>query len=474
MKKFRRSGLGKKIANNVFQMYSRKWEIFQIERNKPAQSFWRKVIEEYTAGDYTERMVNEPCHSNFLFQRTGGSFVKTFRSPNKIVTGEGSIQNLLHLINEYHASKVFIFADPILIQLGVLSPIEQTLEENKIQIECYTEIQPEPQVSIGDGAVKALRNSGADLVIGIGGGSCLDIAKAASVLAKNEGTIADFLNLSGTKILSERGLPKIMIPTTSGTGAEMTDIAVFSLEETKDVITHDYLLADAVIIDPELTYSLPPRVTAASGIDALTHAIESFLSINATVITDTLALEAIEKIASSIGTAVWQGANREARSSMSWGSMLAGLSFFNAGVAGVHALAYPLGGLFKVSHGESNAVLLPYVLDYILPSCLHKMTILASSLGIERNGKSDREFAQSAVLEIRNLMEDVGLPHTLQEYGITEEDIEKLAAGGIKQTRLLARSPRAFQLKDVKQVYHAALYGTLKAEGVMKHVPYNN
>ncbi|MGG4489239.1 iron-containing alcohol dehydrogenase [Metabacillus idriensis] len=400
--------------------------------------------------------------------------MKTFRSPKKIVTGEGSVQNLLHLIKEYQAAKIFLFADPILIKLGVLSSIEQTLDENRIQVERYTDIHPEPQVSIGDGAVNALRKSGADLVIGIGGGSCLDIAKAAAVLAKNEGSVEDYLNLSGSKKLTEQGLPKIMIPTTSGTGAEMTDIAVFSLEETKDVITHDYLLADAVIIDPELTYSLPPRVTAASGIDALTHAIESYLSINATVLTDTLALEAVEKIASSIRTAVWQGGDREARRSMSWGSMLAGLSFFNAGVAGVHALAYPLGGLFKISHGESNAVLLPYVLDYIWPSCLHKMTILASALGIQRNGNSDREIAQSVVLEIRNLMEDVGLPNNLQAYGITEDDLEKLAAGGIKQTRLLARSPKSFQLQDVKQVYYAALHGALKAEGVLNHVPYND
>lgn len=166
-----------------------------------------------------------------------------------------------------------------------------------------------------------------------------------------EGSIDQFVNLTGEKEIVHPDIPKMLIPITVGTGVEVTDIAVFSLEDTKDVITHEYLLADYAIVNPMLTISLPPKVTAASGIDALTHAIESYTSIHATPITEKLSLKTIKLIVNHIRTAVWNGENIEAREKMALGSLLAGLSFYNAGVAGVHALAYPLGGLFKISHG---------------------------------------------------------------------------------------------------------------------------
>lgn len=384
-----------------------------------------------------------------------------FISPKKIVSGEGAIHQIIESIEGFAARKIFVFADPILKQVGVTERIEVLLNEAGVQFTIYTEIQPEPPLQVGNDAVQSIREFEADLVIGIGGGSCLDIAKAGAVLAKNEGDIADYLNLSGKKKLENRGLPKILIPTTAGTGAEITDIAVFSLENTKDVITHEYLLADIAIIDPELTYSLPPRITAASGIDALTHAIEAFLSINATPLTDTLALEAIRKLSGNIRTAVWNGQDKEARREMAWGSMIAGLSFYNAGVAGVHALAYPLGGLFKIPHGEANAVLLPYVLDYIWPSCLKKMLVLADALAVTKAGKSDREVALEVVQAVRDLVKDVGLPLTIADYGIEEKDLDLLSENGMKQTRLLARSPKPYTIETTKQVFLNALRGEL-------------
>ena len=384
-----------------------------------------------------------------------------FVSPKKIVTGEGSLQNLANIIKDYEANKVFIFADPILVKVGVTAKLEQLMNDAELAFEIFTGIQPEPPLTIGNAAVQAIRDFGADIVVGIGGGSCIDIAKASAVLACNEGSIEDYLNLTGTKKFANKGLPKILIPTTAGTGAEITDIAVFSLEDTKDVITHEYLLADVAVIDPELTYSLPPRVTAASGIDALTHAVEAFLSINATPLTDTLALEAIRKLSGNVRTAVWNGKDREARKEMAWGSMIAGLSFYNAGVAGVHALAYPLGGLFKIPHGEANAVLLPYVINYIWASCLPKMVILAEAIGVPTEGKSDRTIALEVVQAIRDLVEDVGLPLTLEEYGISDGDLDLLAVNAMKQTRLLVRSPKPFSLHTTKSVFEAAFKGKI-------------
>ncbi|WP_240374113.1 iron-containing alcohol dehydrogenase [Bacillus piscicola] len=385
-----------------------------------------------------------------------------FISPVKIVSGEGSIQEIPALVQSFEAKRVMVFADKGVIDAGIVTKLEDQLKKANLEYRIYSDLIPEPPLAIGNKALQALKEYGADLVIGIGGGSSLDISKAVAVLHDNEGSVEDFLNLSGTKPLQEKGLPKILIPTTSGTGAEVTDISVFSLEDTKDVITHEYLLADAAVVDPELTYTLPPRITASTGVDALTHAVESFVSVNATPLTDALALEAIKRISSSIRTAVWNGADREARSDMSWGSTLAGLSFYNAGVAGVHALAYPLGGLFKIAHGESNAVLLPYIFDYIWPACLPKMARMAEALGVKTAHLNQREAALAAVKELKHIVDDVGIPSTLGAFGIEEKDIETLAANGIKQTRLLARSPKPFTLDDIRDRYRAAYQGELR------------
>ncbi|MFT9488024.1 MAG: iron-containing alcohol dehydrogenase [Tepidibacillus sp.] len=384
-----------------------------------------------------------------------------FVSPLTIISGAGSLAKLPEQINRFNAKKVMIFADPGVIQVGIVKKVEDVLVGTGITYDLYSEIIPEPPVHIADQAVSALKNSDADMVIGIGGGSSLDITKAVAVLSKHEGTVADYLNLTGTKKLSNKGLPKILIPTTSGTGSEVTDIAVFSLESSKDVITNNYLLADVAIVDPELTYTLPPRITAATGVDALTHAVEALISVNASPLTDALALDAIRRISQNIRTGVWHGSNVKARNELSWGSLIAGLSFYNAGVSGVHALAYPLGGLFKLSHGDSNAVLLPYVFDFVWPSCIEKMVLMADALGVNRAGLSNREAAIAAVKALYDIVKDVGIPTNLQEFDIKEEYIEKLSQDALKQKRLLARSPKPFTIDDIRKVYTAAYNGKL-------------
>jgi alcohol dehydrogenase class IV len=382
-------------------------------------------------------------------------------SPKKIFHGEGSLSKLADILKEINIQSVFLLTDPILNDLGVIQPVLQILDEQKIDVHLVTNVVPEPPLEVGNQVVDAIRKSKPDLVIGIGGGSALDLAKAAAVLAENEGYVEDYLNLSGGKKLTNKGLPKVLIPTTSGTGAEVTDIAVFSLADTKDVITHEYLLADYAIVDSTLTYTLPPRVTAASGIDAFTHALEAFTSIHATPLTDTLALEAMRRIVGNIRNAVWNGQNKAAREQMAYGSLMAGLSFFNAGVAGVHALAYPLGGLFKIPHGESNAVLLPYVYDHIWPACLDKMVRVAEIFNLPTFGKSDREVVVQVVKSLLDLVHDVGLPTTLGAYNIQRDDIFRLTENGIKQKRLLNRSPKQLNFASVEQIYLNAYEGVL-------------
>ncbi|GLI85057.1 iron-containing alcohol dehydrogenase [Rossellomorea marisflavi] len=374
-------------------------------------------------------------------------------------TGWGSLENLLPEVRKAEAKRILIVTDPQLVEIGLTRNVTVPLEEEGFDITLYTEVVPEPPLSVGEQLVAFTREGGFDLVIGMGGGSALDLAKMTAVLSQQEGRVEDYLNLSGTKEIQVKGLPKILIPTTAGTGSEVTNIAVLSLDSTKDVVTHDNLLADVTIIDPKLTLTVPPKVTAATGIDALTHAVEAYVSINASPSTDALALHAIKLIAGSIRTAVRDGSDRQARIDMSYGSYIAGLAFFNAGVAGVHALAYPLGGQFHISHGESNAVLLPYVMGYIRKSCEGRMADVLEAIEGRSNDLSKEEASRKCVEELVRIVRDVGIPQRLSQFDIPESALEELTKDGVKQKRLLARSPMVLEEADIHRIYQAAYDG---------------
>ncbi|WP_025116209.1 iron-containing alcohol dehydrogenase [Lysinibacillus fusiformis] len=377
-------------------------------------------------------------------------------------TGWGCLNQLLPEVERFKATNILIVTDPFLKELGLADKVQQPLLLKGYATTIYTDIAPEPPLAIGEKLVNFTRKHQFDLVIGLGGGSALDLAKLAAVLAVHDGKVADYLNLTGTKALEQKGLPKILIPTTSGTGSEVTNISVLSLETTKDVVTHDYLLADSAIVDPELTISLPPKVTAATGVDALTHAIEAYVSVNANEVTDALALQAIRLISGSIRTAVLEGENKQARSDMSYGSYLAGLAFFNAGVAGVHALAYPLGGQFHIAHGDSNAVLLPYVMGYIRQSCEKRMKDILDAMGLASAYLSQEEASYKCVDALQQLVQDVNIPSTLKGFNIPEEALEQLTDDATKQTRILARSPMPLEREDIYAIYRAAFDGEVR------------
>ncbi|MFJ7889113.1 iron-containing alcohol dehydrogenase [Lysinibacillus xylanilyticus] len=377
-------------------------------------------------------------------------------------TGWGCLNQLLLEVEKFKANNILIITDPFLKELGLTDSIEKPLLDNGYSTTIYTDIAPEPPLAIGEKLVEFTRQNHFDLVIGLDGGSALDLTKLAAVLATHDGKVADYLNLTGTKSLENKGLPKILIPTTSGTGSEVTNISVLSLETTKDVVTHDYLLADVAIVDPALTISLPPKVTAATGVDALTHAIEAYVSVNANEVTDALALQAIKLISGSIRTAVHDGQNKQARSDMSYGSYLAGLAFFNAGVAGVHALAYPLGGQFHIAHGDSNAVLLPYVMGYIRQSCEKRMKDILDAMGISSAYLSQEEASYNCVDALKQLVQDVNIPSTLKGFNIPELALEQLTDDATKQTRILARSPMPLKREDIYTIYRAAFDGEVR------------
>lgn len=390
------------------------------------------------------------------------SFKITFAPIN--YTGWGALDHLVEEVQRFDAKNILVVTDPFLKELGLAEKVVKPLRKLGVRTDIYTEVVPEPPLEVGEKLVRYTRDHEFDLVIGLGGGSALDLAKLAGVLATHDGNVADYLNLSGKRVITHKGLPKILIPTTSGTGSEVTNIAVLSLETTKDVVTNDFLLPDAAIVDPELTISLPAKVTASTGIDALTHAIEAYVSVNANPVTDGLALQAIRLISGSIRTAVNDGSNKEARSNMSYGSFLAGLAFFNAGAAGVHALAYPLGGQFHIAHGDSNAVLLPYVMGYIRSSCENRMKNIYEAMGFDLTNEQNEIDSLKCVEELKRLVADVNIPLSLQGFGITEKALRSLTEDAIKQQRLLARSPMTLDQKDIYAIYTNAFDGIIRGK----------
>lgn len=376
-------------------------------------------------------------------------------------TGWGSLSHLLDEVKRFNAKKILVITDPFLLNIGITNKVTFPLSEADYETEIYSEVVPEPPLAVGEKLVAYTRENQFDMVIGVGGGSALDLAKLAGVLATHDGKVEEYLNLTGTKKITKKGIPTILIPTTSGTGSEVTNISVLSLQTTKDVVTHDYLVADVAIVDPALTISLPPKVTAATGVDALTHAVEAYISKNASPVSDALALQAIRLISNSIRTAVSNGEDKQSRTDMSYGSYLAGLAFFNAGVAGVHALAYPLGGQFHIAHGDSNAVLLPYVMGYIRQSCEKRMKDIYDAMGFSSVNLSQEEASYRCVAELKRLVEDVNIPSTLQGFNIVEDALESLTTDAVEQKRILARSPMPLLYDDIFAIYKAAFDGEI-------------
>ena len=301
-----------------------------------------------------------------------------------------------------------------------------------------------------------IRAENPELIIGFGGGSPIDIAKCAAIMATNEGPIGKYF---GIDLIPRPGLPTIIVPTTAGTGSEVTPIAILSDEgeKLKKGIVSAYLFPSVALLDPELTIGLPPHITAATGMDALIHAIEAYTSVNATDMTDLLAFQAMELLYHNIRTAYANGSNLEARSRMLEGSLLAGMAFANAGVAAVHAFAYPIGAEFHIPHGVANTLMLPHVMRFNLLGNVSKFADMAEAFGFSTEGLDDLGGAEIAVQAIERLAEDLQVPKHLAQFGIKETDIAGLAEGVMKVTRLLGNNPRVVTLDDAKDIYKAAL-----------------
>jgi alcohol dehydrogenase len=368
------------------------------------------------------------------------------------------ILNLPQVIRQYGGSKPLVVLDPGLQNGGLDTKITGPLDESGLTSTIYSEIDPEPGLKLADQGTEIARSNGCDCVVGVGGGSAMDVAKAIAILLTNGGKAVDYLGLGKIK---KAGVPKIMVPTSAGTGAEVTFTAVFINEETgsKGGMNGDPLYPDAAILDPGLTVSLPPHVTAFTGIDALTHALEAYTSIQAHPVSEMYSLEAIDLICTHIRSAFADGRNLEARSNMLLGSLMGGKALAMAGVGLVHAMAYPLGGMFGIAHGLANAVLLPYVTEYNLIGNLKKHAALAHFFGFDVADMPLRDAAELTVEGLFQLNHDLKIPADLAELNIDRERIPEMADIALTVARPVENNPRRPTRKDIMGIYEYAMQG---------------
>jgi len=379
----------------------------------------------------------------------------SIKTPGEILFGPGASKQLPDRVKTFGASGVVVVTDPGLVKAGVVGQITDLLRAEAIPFEIFDRVRPDPDIASVDFCLELINSSRANLIVGLGGGSALDVAKMAAALKLNGGKVADYV---GVDKLPRKGLPTILLPTTSGTGSEVSPIAVLTerkKENMKMGVVSPYFLADIAIVDPVLTFSCPASVTAASGMDTLTHAIEEYTNKFASPIIDTLALEAISLVLIHLKRCIDQPENLEARQAMSLASLYGGLGLGPVNTAAVHALAYPLGGLFDIPHGLANSILLPYVLEFNRPACLDRLDRIAVLMGIQvEAAKEDR--VTSLIETIKTLSRQVGIPAQLREIKIPEEAIPRMAESAMTVQRLLKNNPRDVSVEDAEQIYRSA------------------
>jgi len=375
--------------------------------------------------------------------------------PGKIRFGVGALDTLGDEATKLAAKRALIITDPGVYQAGLIDPVKEQLSKAKLSVDIFAEAEPEPTFPRLNAAAEQLRKKGYDLLLGVGGGSSMDTAKGLSVLLAHGGKGQDY---GGIDKVPGPGVPIFTLPTTAGTGSEVTNIAIFGDVEKgyKLGIVSPYLLARLALVDPTLTYRCPPKVTAASGIDALIHAIECYTGNKANTFSDALALEAMRLIVGNLRTAVKNGSDKEARNHMSEGALLAGMAFGNSGVAAVHALAYPLGSRFHVPHGVANGLLLPYVMECNLSANLPKYATVAQMLGVETEGLSLQKAAEKGVEAAKALATDIGIPLHLRDLGVPKKALEEMAVATMDVTRLLGNNPKKLTLDDVRRIWQNA------------------
>ena len=381
--------------------------------------------------------------------------MKTFNFglPQNIIFGKESIHQLGDILKKLGTKGVFIISGPHLNQMGVVKKVENLCVEAGVKVASFTKTEANPSVETVEDATNAYKESGADCLIALGGGSPMDVAKAVGVLATYGGTITEYEG--GGKVPGEI-VPLIAIPTTAGTGSEVTAFSVITdlRRNYKLTVFSNYLLPAYAILDPDFITSLPASVAAATGVDAMVHAIEAYLSKASNPFTDSMAEKALELLGGNIRKFVADRTNVAAAEAMLLGSTFAGVAFNFARLGNVHAMAHPVGGFFHVAHGVANAILLPVCLEYNALADDGKYQKIYEL--VARKGADETFTPMDLVLEIRRLIHDLGIPQTLSQVGVTEDKIPEMAGDAMKSGNILV-NPRATTLEDIRMLYKKAM-----------------
>jgi alcohol dehydrogenase class IV len=393
----------------------------------------------------------------------------TFRSAGNLVFGRHAVRELAEVLDRIGSKRVFVVADKVLARVGI---VDQVKEAAGRAVEVFDGGEPEPSLGMVRNCIAAAKEFRPEVIVGLGGGSNMDAAKLAAVVLGHGGDVLDYV---GENKVPGPVMPLVCLPTTAGTGSEVSAAAVFTNTDIqlKVSVLSYYIRPAAAIVDPLLTVSCPPKVTADSGIDALTHAIEGYTAVdNATYplppgeksvyqgknpFADMCAEKAITLVGKYLRRAVRDGNDLEARDGMTLAGTLGGLAFSNAGVALVHAMEYPVGAAVHCSHGQGNGLLLPYVMRYNMPARQEEYGYIAELIGDDTTGEFEAGAAEAAIAAVENLRKDIGIPNRLREIGVKEEMIPGFAEKSFSFKRLMRVNPRYPTQAEIEQVFRAAL-----------------
>jgi len=386
--------------------------------------------------------------------------VREFRVPSLILTGSGASQQVGEQCSKRGLQKGLIVTDKTIRSSGIVPQIEQALSQSGIAYSIYDGVATEPVIEFVEEGLEMYREEGCDFVLAVGGGSSIDTAKAIAVMTTNEGSISDYKGIGN---IVEKGAPLVAVPTTAGTGSEVTVYTIITdaATDVKMLIGSPFVMPDMAIVDPLLTVSSPPGVTAATGIDALVHAIEAYVSVKAQPMSDIFALSAIELISGNLRQAWANGEDMDAREKTMLGALEAGIAFSNSSVALVHGMSRPIGAYFHLAHGVSNAVLLVAVMEFSLPGNAQRYADIAQALGENTDGLTDLQAAELAVRTVRKLVSDVNIP-PLRELIEDEEEFYRLApqmAEDAIDSGSPGNNPRQATKEQIIELYKLAYSG---------------
>jgi alcohol dehydrogenase len=379
----------------------------------------------------------------------------SFNTSRSIINEPGALKRLGEICRSQNITRPLVITDAGIVNCGLLQQLENAMAQAQLPFSCYTEVVADPPEAIVEAALAQALLEKADGVIGFGGGSSMDTAKLVALMAHSGETLA---SIYGVDQASGQRLPLILIPTTAGTGSEVTAVAIVTTgKTTKAGVVAPQLLPDVALLDAELTLGLPPPITAATGIDAMVHAIEAYTSVHKkNPYSDMLAREALCLMATNIRTATHDGQKLQARQAMLFGACLAGQAFANAPVAAVHALAYPLGGHYHIPHGLSNSLVLPHVLRFNAGSAAALYAQLARLIVPQCTTGNDAEATEQLIIFLEQLIADLQLPASLSAMKIERSALPILARDAMLQQRLLINNPRDVQEQDALAIYEAA------------------